>query len=796
MLTVNKAKILQKLKHFGILYGAFTALFFIYFAPVVLTGNLLAPDDDRTQSLPAFLGERTIWTPLVGAGWPVHADPLAQIWYPISLVLSKIPLPFGWNLFIVSGFSFCSVFLYLYVRLITGKRFPAIVSALVFPLSGCMLAELRHAPVIHSMAYLTAILFVMEKLSRQHSLAWLAAGMAALGLCVLNGHMQFVAYILVVVVLYAVFRALTMKEGQSKFLICIAALIAVGLAIGAIQILPTWELTKFSVRSKFAFIDFLSYSCHPLQAIGLVTPNALGSMNSMFFNIPYFGLEARPPHFMYLGLLPLITFSAAFLLLRGNVITLFWLFTGILTFLLTFGNATPLAWILYNIPPFGYFRALSLLYPIAAVSFAIVCGIVLSRLMDEKLARRRIVVFAATLFCVACGAISLSVQILQEVIELPERGSLEGTLPPFWENPAILVPFYGSILMLVVFLMWLHKPNWRPLKAALLVVAVADLAYVGWFNEWRAVPVPVATTQIPASLSKYRDLLTLSNQRLLPSRGVSSSDDECPPNLSRLWKVPSASAFGPLLNTRYLEVLGITEGGFIPVPWTFTSDFRGFDILAVKFLTVPHGDNRLADYKADDKPIFKKLVEIGKADIFENTRAMPRVWMVGETRLMADADIVRSIRRGELPEGGMFDPTKLALVSDAGMKSEGFTSPPKAVKVDNFSGSAKVISIENRKVLLGAETSTGGFLVLSDLFYPGWKATVDGRQQEIVRTNYVLRGLEIKPGKHSIEFCYEPIYLYIGGAISLLGLLALFGLLWKALTTKEETSEAAQELVQ
>ncbi|MBX9948058.1 MAG: YfhO family protein [Candidatus Obscuribacterales bacterium] len=781
MLTANKAKFLQKLKHFGILYGAFTALFLVFFAPVVLRGNLLAPDDDRMQSLPAFLSERTVWSPLLAAGWPVHADPLAQIWYPLSIILSKLPLPFGWNLFIVSGYSLCSVFLYLYVRLITGKRFPSIVAALVFPLSGSMLGELRHAPIIHSMAYLMALLFVVEKLSRRSSCVWLAAGIAALGLCVLNGHMQLVVYILVVMVLYTVFRSLTMKEGQSRFLLKVSTLICAGLAIGAIQILPTWELTRFSVRSKFAFIDFLSYACHPIQAIGLVTPNVFGAMNSSYFKTPYFGLDFRPPHFMYFGLLPMITLCAAFLLIRSNAVTLFWLVIGIMAFLLSFGSATPLAWILYNIPPFGYFRALSLFYPIAAASFAIVCGCVLSRLMDEKLARRRIIVFAATLFCLTCGAISLSVQILQEVIELPERGSLEGTLPPFWENPAILVPFYGAILILTVFLAWLYKPDWRPLKAALLVVAVADLAFVGWFNEWRSEKIPVASMSIPPGLSEYRDQLNENHQRLLPVRGVSAENEECPPNLSRLWKVPSASAFGPLLNTRYLEVLGITEGGFLPVPWTFTSDFRGFDILAIRYLVVPSGDKRLCDYHIDGKPIFVKAAEIAKADIFENTRAMPRVWMVGETRLMDDADVVRTIRRGELPDGEVFDPSKLALLSKGGMKSEGFVSPPSEKKVTNFSGSARVISIENRRVLLEAESSAGGFLVLSDLFYPGWKATVDGQPREIIRTNYVLRGLDLNAGKHSIEFRYEPFYLYLGAATSFLGLLLLTAVLWRGL---------------
>lgn len=790
MLTANKAKILQKLKHFGILYAGFTALFFVYFAPVVLTGQLLAPDDDRMQSLPAFLGERAIWTPLLGSGWPLHADPLAQVWYPLSLIFSKIPLPVGWNLFVISGYSLSSVFLYLYVRELTGKRFPAIVSALIFPLSGSMIAELRHAPVVHSLFYMLAILYVMEKLSKRHSFFWLFSGVALLGLCVLNGHMQFVAYILALMVLYAVFRSFTMKEGQSVFLINVLAIIASGLAIGAVQILPTWELTKFSVRSKFAFIDFLSYCCHPIQAIGLSTPFALGSINSTFFKIPYFGLDYRPPYYLYLGILPMFTIFGSLFLIRSNAITLFWLLVGVTTFLLSFGNATPLAWLLYNIPPFGSFRALSLLYPIAAASFSIVCGMVLSRLMEEKLVRRRIIVFAASVFCLAWGGISLSVQMLQEIIELPERSSFEGNLPPFWENPAILVPAYGSMLILIVFLIWLHKPNSRLFKAALLAVAVADLAFVGWFGEWRSVPVSVSSVETPPPLSRYRDLLNASHQRLLPVRGVSGTDDECPPNLSRLWGIPSASVFGPLLNTRYIELLGITEGGFLPVPWTFTSDLRAFDILAIKYLTVPNGDARLKDYKNDSQPIFKKVAEVGKADLYENTRAMPRVWLVGETRLMADSDVVGAVRRGQLPDEQLFDPRKIALLSDGGMKAEGFVAPAKEIKIKNFSGAAEIVFLENTTVKVQSESTTDAFLVLSDLFYPGWKATVDGQPQEIVRTNYVLRGIFLRPGKHTVEFRYEPMYLYIGAGISILGLLVLLGIGYRAL--KSESGEGAE----
>lgn len=795
MVTADKAKILQKLKHFGILYSAFTVLFFAYFAPVVLTGNLLAPDDDRTQSIPAFLGQHAIWSPFQCSGWPLHADPLAQTWYPFTFILSKLPLAFGWNLFIISGYSLCSVFLYLYVREITGKKFPALISALLFPLSGSMIAELRHAPVIHSMAYMTAILFVVEKLSKRSSPGWLCCGVGALGLCVLNGHMQFVAYILGLTFLYAVFRCFTMKDGQSAFLKNLTVLVALGLALGAVQILPTWELTKFSVRSKFAFIDFLSYCCHPIQAIGLVTPFVLGALNSTFFKIPYFGLDFRPPHFLYLGLLPLITIFGSLFLIRSNAVTFFWLAAGSLCFLLSFGNATPLAWLLYNIPPFGSFRALSLLYVFASMCFAIVTALVLSKLMEEKLLRRRIIVFAASIICLFWGAISLSVQMLQEIIELPERSSLEGNLPPFWENPAILVPTYGSLLLLAVFLIWLRRPNSIAWQAVLLVVAIADVAFAGWFGEWRSMPVTVVSIEKPPPIISYAEQLNGTAQRFLPVRGVSGGDDEAPPNLSRLWGLPSASGFGPLLNTRYLEVLGITEGGFLPVPWTFTTEFRGFDILAVKYLTVPSGDTRFDAYKIDGRSVFKKVGDSGRAEVYENTRAMPRVWLVGETRVLSDSDVVRTIRRGEFQNGDAFDPAKLALVSNSGMKSEGFVEPPEEIKIENFSGSAKVVSIENETVSLESESSTDAFLVLSDLFYPGWKVTVDGKPQEVIRTNYVLRGLSLAPGKHSIIFRYEPFYLYAGGAISLLGLLAFAGLIFRAVKKQSKAVPIAEDVI-
>jgi len=72
-------------------------------------------------------------------------------------------------------------------------------------------------------------------------------------------------------------------------------------------------------------------------------------------------------------------------------------------------------------------------------------------------------------------------------------------------------------------------------------------------------------------------------------------------------------------------------------------------------------------------------------------------------------------------------------------------------------------------------SETPAFLVASDIFYPGWKATLDGEEVPIQRTNYVLRGIELPPGRHRVRFSYEPLSVIAGGAISLAVALALVG---------------------
>jgi uncharacterized membrane protein YfhO len=71
-------------------------------------------------------------------------------------------------------------------------------------------------------------------------------------------------------------------------------------------------------------------------------------------------------------------------------------------------------------------------------------------------------------------------------------------------------------------------------------------------------------------------------------------------------------------------------------------------------------------------------------------------------------------------------------------------------------------------VQINAHLSEPGVLVLTDAFYPGWKVFVGGKEQKILRANYLFRGVELRAGNHEVEFVYDPISFKIGLLISLL----------------------------
>ena len=103
-------------------------------------------------------------------------------------------------------------------------------------------------------------------------------------------------------------------------------------------------------------------------------------------------------------------------------------------------------------------------------------------------------------------------------------------------------------------------------------------------------------------------------------------------------------------------------------------------------------------------------------------------------------------------------------------------------------GSARIVKLEPERVVVETDALRRALLVLSDVHYPGWKATVDGRETPIQRVDYLLRGVPLEAGGHTVEFRYEPDSWRVGWIVSLVALVGLVGVLLWVLVRRRRTA--------
>ncbi len=150
--------------------------------------------------------------------------------------------------------------------------------------------------------------------------------------------------------------------------------------------------------------------------------------------------------------------------------------------------------------------------------------------------------------------------------------------------------------------------------------------------------------------------------------------------------------------------------------------------------------------------------------IFADDAALPRTWVVHETKPARDA----STARDRIVQAG-FDPRRMATV-------EG-TQP--SLETCAFVDEARLVEQRANSVEIEATLGCRGLLVASDVWYPGWKVDVDGRSAPLMRVNGILRGVVLPAGHHRVVFRYRPESLYVGVGLALVGLCVggvLFGL--------------------
>jgi hypothetical protein len=147
--------------------------------------------------------------------------------------------------------------------------------------------------------------------------------------------------------------------------------------------------------------------------------------------------------------------------------------------------------------------------------------------------------------------------------------------------------------------------------------------------------------------------------------------------------------------------------------------------------------------------------------VYENPNAYPRAWAVHELVHAENAGVVRSMVNDHLDE----------------FHKKAFTTG-KTIPLQTCAGEDHVAvnKYAAEKLTIWANLSCAGMVVISDTYFPGWKARVDGKDAEIYEVNHCMRAVAVPQGNHEITMRYRPASVYLGGFLTLLGWLGALGL--------------------
>ena len=764
----------------SMVFLSFLLVYLLFFAPVLFTGKLLAPGDGIVQSVPSFYAPRTLWIDTLYGGFPAAADPQMQHWYPVALLFALIPN--SWNCFMVSAYVLASCFNYGYVKKVTGSKFAAAFGGLAYGLSGFMVVHLGHTAMVHSAAWIPLTIWSLEELRFKLSWQWFLVGCLAIACLILAGHPQIAVYSFILALAYALFLGWSAPVGRWSYYKIAAAIAILGIALAAIQVIPTAELASLGLRPDMTFEEFNSFSLPPVEALKLIFPYALGTSHPILglYNTPYFGSWNFVEMSGYVGITTLILALVGLIYFPQRAIAKFWAFTALLCLLLALGDAIPLSWLVYRLPVLNSFRVPA--RHLLEITFAlnILAGMGLTCIIQQLLSQKQFRKIAA--YCLGFIALLLIVIFLSKetiVAEITEEAGIEAarqhTLMP-WSNLALGIPILIAIAATILLVYLIKFPARHTIRAAVLLLLLLDLSSFGWFCEWRYSP-SAEIMQPSAAVQKYSQILDRTHQRLLPIRGVEGHWNEIPVNISRLWGVPSAGGYGPLILSRTSELLSMDVLGKIERPDWSSQQNRSLDLMAVRYVTTPkdltkidyrdrHGESYFAtarDPNLQDKSRWNRLEDLGRASIYENLRARPRAWLVGELVRLEPEAILKTIRSSTLPDGRSYEPERIALVeAEIDLKSEPLD--PRAT--------AKFTQLSQTHLQVKTSSDSTTFLVLSDVYYPGWHAKIDGKAVPIWQTNYVLRGVKVPDGMHTVDFRFESTGFHFAVGVSTAALFA------------------------
>jgi hypothetical protein len=722
----------------------FLALMVILFPRVILSGEMFFCTEPMAYDIPRLnlplrrffersLKERVfpLWSREVYCGFPIHAEGQGGFCHPMNLLGSLLfSAPGALNFTILVSLAAAGLLLMLYARA-AGLSWPAaFLAAVSFAFSAYNIQKIQHVNILLTECWLGLVFYGLEKYFQSQRPAWILLAGVGWALQILAGNPGYAYDTFWAVLAYSGYRIFTgnssrsrsFLKNSSRMLLVVASFAAVGACLSAVQWIPTWELTRLSVRGGgLSYGDAVQFHYYWRDLLAWLHPNFMGDPsreiqgfdrgveaweNASFVGVvplclalaAMVGGMKRPGLHRFLTVLFLVSMA---LVLETPVYKLFWMF----------------------LPGFRLFRVPAKLLFLAIFAVSVLAGMGLDRLTTRfslkwsNLLKALALIFSAGQLWAYGHAHTITIEPkvwlrpprLIGHVQTPRTRMIScGAQDVLWALQRALVLARAPVGKVRLFPYLVYKE---------LLGSGAELTWGLYGSDSRSSPIPL--------------------RRLQALHDAASSDD-----VARQCRLSSRDA--QLFRLQSIE--------FIAAP----QQIQGRDCRLVDSIPSVHAGTRVFLHRLRNP--------------------LARAFVVGE-RTVANSPPQFF---ATLFSSG-FDPSRTVILEKS--------SPPG----DPAARSSPVEwdRDDPQETSLQVEMKGNGYLVLSDTYYPGWHAAVDGQEKEILRANGNFRALWLTPGSHRVTFLYKPLSFLLGLEISVFSALALGA--WTALELRRRLSMVAQK---
>lgn len=676
-----------------------------------------------------------LWDPYTYFGHTFIGEMQTGTFYPLNLL---------WLLFPTNDLGVCSaatyhylfafarligvVNMYLLVRWLGCSRYAALVAGLAFSFGG-FVSKMGWPHMLHSAIWLPLIfLFLLKALQARlwpNAAAYGAAAGLLLGLATLAGGLHVVMMQAIIVATAAPF--LVPGDPEARFArwrhaaLVVAIIGAFAFSTSAIQLLPSAEYSSQSMRwLGDASISPMEKIPYAEMSHGIYPEGLVALLFPYAFHGNTGSGEVVNP---YMSVMVLVLAAIGVWRTWSQPLVKYLLALGIVALLYALGGFSPIHGMLYSIVPklwlareAGRFVYLS--------SFAIA---VLAAFGTDALFSRQGYLDWSGVYPILRRVAVAALAVLIVPAAYP-------TLVQISPHTAFSMLIILGTVATVVFVR--KQGAGTAAKVVMLALILFDLNYFDWLPRNKIELARSSTNQLERLRSMENTARFL---KTLPGEFRIHVDTADPPNIGDLYQIAATRGTAVTLHNHYQRMLG------------------HFDLMNVRYLIRPAS-------ASEPGPVYEDL----NWKVYERPSAFPRAWLVHQVQRVSSED-EEFARLGEL---------NLREVAVTQERIDGIFESPKSPVAS--AGSVQFTRYSPLDVEFSVTSGGRALLVVSDMFYGGWQATVNGKLETIHRVNGALRGIVVNGGHSTVRMRYAPRSVTIGFVFLLLaitGCAAVFVLL-------------------